>query len=249
MVSQLESWARPYYSAGGGRPRLFYVVFGNVQPRSRMLASQYRCSGVPPGVQMIGPGCVPEDHGSFREGAAWDKLVAHQAALADEVRSLGQCMIVKGEPAHDETLDYLRDAIGLVTWLLDNGGRYIYDAHGMQWWTPELWREKIFDSGLVVRRHGVISIAKETKPRTRCYHTRGMQKFGRPDIIVRNVPKQLNEETITLCRKLIKHMALGGVLRDGKRIKTDKLAGKVVHRRNDQDAATDNPLIEVKLKV
>ena len=47
-------------------------------------------------------------------------------------------MVLRGEPADPPTLDYFRDTIGIVTWLLDAGGG-IYDPHMLWLWSADEW--------------------------------------------------------------------------------------------------------------
>jgi hypothetical protein len=58
----------------------------------------------------------------------------------------------------------LRDSVGLLTFLLDHGGITIYDPFILQWWEPEVWKERIFHAAEPVPRHHVVLLTVLVQP-------------------------------------------------------------------------------------
>jgi hypothetical protein len=137
-----------------------------------------------------------------------------------------------------ETLDYLRDCVGLLTFFLDNGACAIYDPQIFHWWTPQEWRDRVFTpAGPVPRHHVAILFSEEPKAKGLVWvHTRGMRKFGRPDISVRHVSPDYVVAVIDLCERLIEMQAFGAVIPEGQEIRMEYLPpGGVGHHAGDLD--------------
>lgn len=206
MTQALEDWTRAYLAGDGGRPFLFYVVFGSDVSALELSQSVYRCDAVPEGIEIMAYGADrhPEVFDDFRRGWAWEELARDQPDLAAMVRSQTRCVVVRGEAADAGTLNYFRNAIGLVTAMLDAGGVAIYDLPILKWWSPEEWREDVFDAdGPSPRTHVVILVSEEDDG-SEWMHTRGMRKFGRPDLSVHHFPPQhrdpdFNNEHVEIC--------------------------------------------------
>jgi hypothetical protein len=179
----------------------------------------------------------PDVPGSFRDGYLWDELVANDPKLATAVGRCEHCIILRGTPTDSTTLNYLRDTVGLITHLLDHGGCAVYDPFMFRWWQPSGWKQQIFDPATAVpRHHTVILVSEENDPSLKWFHTRGMRKFGRPDISVHNVATDLEDGVIDLCNRLIEHQAFGHVVQDGQKIKMPSLpSGGVIRHGGDLD--------------
>ena len=52
-------------------------------------------------------------------------------------------------------------------------------------------------------------VSEEGEPSSKWFHARGMRKFGRPDISVHGVIKNLEDGVIDLCNRLIEYQAAG----------------------------------------
>src|SRR4051812_7675276 len=84
VASDLETWERKHFVAGGGDPFLFYVIYGDIDPTAPLSRTAYRSSGSPDGIDIMsyGPNTHPGVPGSFRAGYLWDEFVAHEPELA-----------------------------------------------------------------------------------------------------------------------------------------------------------------------
>ena len=218
---------------------LFYVVYGEVDTSAPLSRSRYRSNGAPDGIDVTsyGPNTHPDVPGSFREGYLWDEFVADDPEFAAGVERCEHCMILRGTPTDSTTLDYLRDTVGLITYLIDHRGCAVYDPFMFRWWQPSEWKPKIFDPAAAVpRHHTVILVFEENQFSLKWFHTRGMRKFGRPDISVHNVAAELEDGVIDLCNRLIEHQAFGQVVDDGQQIKMASLpSGGVIRHGGDFD--------------
>ncbi|MFO0821479.1 MAG: hypothetical protein U1A77_26280 [Pirellulales bacterium] len=239
MTTEIETWQREHYVAGGGDPMLFYVVYGEIDASAPLSRSRYRSSGAPDGIDVMsyGPNKHPDLLGSFRDGYLWDEFVARDPKLAATVEQSEHCIILRGTPNDSTTLNYLRDTVGLITYLLDHGGCAVYDPLMFRWWGPSEWKQQIFDpAASVPHNHTVILVSQEEDPSLKWFHTRGMRKFGRPDISVHDVSSNLEDGVIDLCNRLIEHQAFGHVVRDGQQVKMASLpSGGVIRHRGDLD--------------
>jgi hypothetical protein len=239
VTSELASWERKYFVAGGGEPMLFYVVYGEIDTSAPLSRSKFRSNGAPRGIDVMsyGPNTHPEVPGSFRDGYLWDELVANDPERAAMVERCEHCMVLRGTPTDSMTLDYLRDTLGFITYLTDHGGCAVYDPLMLRWWQPSEWKQQLFDPAAAVpRHHTVILVSEEDDPSLKWFHTRGMRKFGRPDISVHNVKAELENGVIELCNRLIELQASGHVVHDGQQIAMDSLpCGGVIWHGGDLD--------------
>jgi hypothetical protein len=249
MASRLTDWPRQHYAPGGKDPFLFYAVFGRVDTTMIFSRSKYRSDGPPEGISVMtyGPTSNVEVVASFRDGYSWDRLTDAAPTLAANVTAQDSCLVLKGEVSDPPTLNYLRDVIGLLTFFLDAGGVAIYDPQVLTWWAPSDWRRRIFDVGSSAPRHHVAVLLSGDADGTQWIHTRGMRKFGRPDLSVRKVRPEHKKATIDLCNRFIEFLAFGGVIEDGQVIRVKSLPSgmRCLHRGNDDDPDFNNDHIEI----
>jgi hypothetical protein len=238
MAPLLVDWPRPHYSSGGRNPLLFYAVYGRVDVAKPLSPEKYRCSGIPDGIRVMayGPTTHADVVSSFRRGYVWDDLAANDPDFAARIMAQDSCLILKGEIIDPPCLNYLRDVIGFLTFCLDAGGVAIYDPQMLKWWTPSEWRSDIFDIGSSVPRHHVVILVSEDADGTEWIHTRGMRKFGRPDLSIHQVAPQYRAAIIDLCNRFIELLAFGACVEDNQEIRLRSLpAGMKCFRRGSED--------------
>lgn len=238
-VKPLSDWPRPHFLQPGGKPFLFFVVYGKFVDLPTLSMSIYRSEGPPPGLAFSHYDAEQyrDVLAGFREGYLWNEFHVHNPLLAHRVAESTECLILRGDIADCDNLNYLRDSVGLLTFLLDHGGITIYDPQMFQWWEPEDWRKRIFDPAAPVpRNHVLVLTSEESDPALTWFHTRGMRKFGRPDISIRNVPAEYHEAVIELCERLIELQAFGGIIEEGTAIRMTSLPdGMTCHHQGDLD--------------
>ena len=220
----IPSWPRPHLQPGGYDAQLFYKAQGDLDPTLlRVSRSKHRFDGLPEGVQL-------EAHQRSNAPDVLAMGTEHPVmrtaldALGPKVRSsvlaAPDCMVLRGHVAQPQTLDYLRNAVGIIQALFEAGAHAIYDPFCLTWWSAPQWEERFFAPNAAVPTHHVVILeSAENTGDTTWIHTRGMLKFGRPDLSIRGVPTGLRSLVIDLCNRFITLQALGGVVPDGQTIR------------------------------
>jgi hypothetical protein len=231
-ITDLPSWDRDYYEPGGGDAFLYYVVFGEIDTRSSLSRSKYRTEGSPEelDVTSYGPGSHPEIPGSFREGSLWTGLQSSDPQLADSIARQDFCLILRGDFPDPDNLNYLRDTVGLIMYFLDHGGVGVFDTQMFKWWSPSQWRTRFFDVGVPDMRRYVSILFSEDEGGTEWFHTRGLRKFGRPDLSVPRVPPSQRDAVINMCNRYIMFLGRGGLIKEGEEIRMPSLPAGLICR-------------------
>lgn len=250
MNSSIENWPRSYYRSGGGDASLFYVVYGPIPQSFSVSRSKYRCDGVLEGIDVssYGPTSEPEAVGTFRSGYLWEEFQRANVNLADDVANQSECLVIRGTISDPSDLNYLRNVVGLVTFFLDSGGVAIFDPQMFKWWTPSEWRTWIFEPASAVPTHHIMIFTSKDENDTEWFHTRGMRKFGRPDLSVHGVTADLRDGVIDLLNRFIEFQAFGGIIEDRQEIKMRSLPPGMIcaHQGNLDDPDFNNVHVEIK---
>lgn len=144
MSESLPNWPRRYFEQPSGKPFLFFIIYGQFGNLPGLSAAEYRSAGIPAGLDLshFDAEQRPDVLTRFQEGYLWDELQSRNSGLAKHIAQSRECLILRGEIEDCDNLNYLRDSVGLLTFLLDHGGITVYDPFSFQWWEPELWRER-----------------------------------------------------------------------------------------------------------
>ena len=202
-MSELPDWPRPYFVPGGDDAFLLYLIFGDLPEEPAVSRSKYRFGGLPGGIEITrhDSGSGPEQD-RFRRGPEWERLQRERPEVAAAIRPDTQVTTVRGAIADPATLNFFRDVVGLIQCLLDCGGVAVYDSLALKWWAPEEWREGAFESTTgAPQRH--VTILSSPLEDGEWLHTRGMRKYGRPDLSVRRVAPELRSGVVELLRRFI----------------------------------------------
>lgn len=221
MSNELISWDRGHFQpAAGGQALLFYVVYGCFAGELAISRSKYRSAGLPPGFDLRK--LERDKHGPLPFTDAEYGRAITDAGLFAQTGEAPECMVLQGEIPNPPDLNYLRDVVGMTTCLLDHGGFAVGDPQQFELYDAERWRREIFDPGPPnVFRH--VKILYSDEPEGRWYHTRGLRKFGRPDLSVAGVPEESFDAVIEMCNRFIELQALGGWMPEGQEIRMKTL--------------------------
>jgi hypothetical protein len=233
MPKEPASWPRPHFAPGGGDALLFYAVFGNFDLKKPLSKSKYRTSGLPDWLELAqyDRAKQPEAISRYQGGKVWEVLKRDMPLVADEAERAPQCVALRAEVKDPTTLDYFRDTIGVVTWLLDAGGVSVYDPQMLWLWAGDEWKDEAFGPGEPnPDRHTTIMVSAEDGG-TSWYHTRGMRKYGRPDLSVHGVGEGHADAVYSLIERFVEFQAFGGVIADGEEIRMKALPPGGVCRR------------------
>ncbi len=195
MAVAMEDWSRPAFEPGGGDATLFYLAFGELGP--------VRLPPTPAGLSLT---VHPQGESVWVEPlvAASTDAPDDQPQLAAMVRGAPDFAVLRGRRADPPDLAHLRDAEAVLAALLDAGAAAVLDVEARRWWTPEGFRRDVLD-GLrpAVRAH--VSV----RARKGLVETRGLRKFGRPDLRFHRVPPEEEPEALRLCWSLVERLARG----------------------------------------
>ena len=186
-------WTRPLYEPGGGDAELHYVVYGDFPPAL-----------APPTGSILSR----LDAAHPRQRRYLDQL--RGAGAPGAIAAAPSAVVLHCEVQDPKDLKYLRDSIGLVGWLLEHGGIAVDDRITGQLWTAAEfraanWQERLHHVRLEWSGGDLGS--------------RGMRKFGRPDVVAPRTAAELRVLTETYVRKLCEALAAGRVVRERERVR------------------------------
>ncbi len=146
-----------------------------------------------------------------------------------------ECCVIQGVVPDPGNLNYFRDIIGIIEFLLASGGSAVYDPFGFRWWSRTQWREEVFDREAFAPEKHVIILSSDDNDGT-WLHTRGMIKFGRPDLSIHGVPKNMRETAVKMIDRFIRIQAAGAIIEEGQSIVMEGMPeGYVCRHRGDFD--------------
>lgn len=223
-ASAAPHWPRPRFQRGGGDAFVWFVVFGRFPEKGMPSGSKYRLTGMPRGVALT----------RQTKGGTIDALVGADplAKLLDESApgTLAKALAaperieLRGPVADPADLDYLRNVIGMITYLMDEGGVAAIEPQTLRCWSRETWRATYFEKdearplAHVVILESEEPAAKGSDAKTSWLHTRGLRVFGRPDLSLHDVPLASRLGAKALLERFAVLEAQGGIVPEGQPI-------------------------------
>lgn len=173
---------RQYYQDIHYKPYLFYVIFGVSADELQVSSQTHHVDALCENLQI--QALYRKEHGeymsSFFSGQLGAILKEENPALFEQCRQADQCLILRGDIEKDDTLDYMRNVIGILQALIEKGAIGILDLFTFSLYSPEAWTTRFFENDVNAQDHVMIFITEENDKYW--LHTRGMIKFGRPDL-------------------------------------------------------------------
>ncbi len=208
-------WDRDQYTPGGGaaRVRLFCFARRPLRDDPPLVAETY---GIPSAeairdadVRTVAWGDDPTWFDAWR-GGPLRAVAAHQIGLdhlaLDEATYCHSIDIARDDP---RDLGYLQGAWGIAQCLVDRGVTTILDLAAARWHRARDVRAwpagRAFD---VDREIWIVADGP-------LVHTRGLSKFGRPDLLVPDVEPAARDRAAMVLRSLATALAKGRVMRAG----------------------------------
>jgi hypothetical protein len=237
----MVSWPRSRWSAGGGDARICLEVSGQFPARLDISDLKYG-AGLPDGVIVQ----LFENDWTRFAGAMGDVLRESNIAVAPELEAAPQFVRVLGMIPDPESLDYLRDTLGVVAALLDQGGVGVIDPQTLQLFASQEWRETFWGAALEPTSHVVILISPEGEKIW--LHTRGMRLFGRPDISCHGLKPEEVAAIEPVFNGLIRMQAAGFLVPEGQIVQGIGLENQLIcrHRGSLDDPNFDNLHFELE---
>lgn len=216
---------------------VFYVVYGVFTNEPAISAAEYRTAGVPSGIEMRKSTRKQQPILPFTDGDFGKLLQKEKPSLFEQIEHAPECLTIQGEIVDPPNLNYLRDCVGLVTYFMHHGGVALADVQQLKFYDATEWRREFFEPEIPrIHRHVSILFSDEQSRGGRWFHTRGMRKFGRPDLSLRNVPNQYENAAIELCNRFIALQALGTRISESQMIRMASLPdGLVCHHKGSLD--------------
>ena len=204
------AYERPYYEDINYRPYLYYVVFGVKDEELQVSRERHHVDAFPEGLDFLFYN--RSEHGDYLNellgGTLGEVLDRDDHDLYTAVRQTERWAVIRGEVQEDADLHYMRNAIGFVQALVENGAVGVLDLQTLHLMTAETWATEFFQPEFTPFDHATILVS-EMDSGALWLHTRGMRKFGRPDISIENVPKNDMEMAAKVVNQMIYYGVLG----------------------------------------
>lgn len=226
----IPAWQRPHWRASDEEILLQFYVFGKFDA-VRVPSADYGSPGLPSGIT-----ATNHQHAELRawEGyplkGAMGRMFKEDAPQAwQRAVDAPEVMVVRGTLKDSPATGYLRDTLGVLAGMLDIGGVAILDPQILSLLDADAWRRHyLIPAGAPIRNHLLILRDGEAEAGHSWIHTRGMRKFGRPDLSIRQVPDRAVDRAGVLCERLVELEALGAHFSDGQELEIEGVAGGVV---------------------
>lgn len=226
------AWPRPYWQPGPAATALLqFYVFGKFERELVIPARRYGSPGLPTGIELkrFQNLALRKWEGYPLAGALGDLLREDAPDTFEAARTAPDVLVVRGELADRADLDYLRDTLGVLAALLDVGGRSVLDPQIFGLFAAAAWRARyLVAEGAPPRSHVLITRTPAPDGVRSRIHTRGMRKFARPDIELREVPPTALDRAGVLCEKLVEMEAFGARFPAGQVLDVDGLDAPLV---------------------
>jgi len=247
VPSYMHDWPRPQYQPGGSNALVSFVLYGRFKEGAEVSAKTYRTMGFPQGVDLrhLTREQVPQfpcTEDAFAKTAGKDN-----PALFQQVRTAAECLVFQGELPDPHDLNFLRDLTGLIMFSLDHGAIAVMDVQQLKLYDRATWRQEMFEPDPPnLSGHAVILISDEADG-TQWFHSRGMRKFGRPDLSFHQVPHNLEKPVTELFNRFIQMQAQGGLIIEGQEIRMASLPAGLVcrHAGTTEDPDFNNVHVEI----
>lgn len=205
---------RPFYIDIDYHPYLFYVVLGaSLEDKFEVLKDRHHVDGFPEGLEFfyIDRENDSEYMDNMMGGTIGSILMEENPELYLKVKGEHSWAIIRGEVKDDTDLTYMRNVIGYIQALVERGGKAVFDFSTVTLYSPIDWRKRFFQPEFSPCDHIRISssIDRRAKKPSMWIHTRGMSKYGRPDISFENVPEGKENMVINIIRQMIYFSAQG----------------------------------------
>jgi hypothetical protein len=223
-----SDWPRPYWQPGNEDALLLFFVFGSFADDLAIPAERHGSPGLPEGVELhrYQNAVLAKWDGYPLSGALGEVLREDSPEGYEAARAAPHAIVIRGLIPDGPALDYLRDTMGVVAALTDVGAKTIVDPQILSLFTAEDWREHyIVKGGAPPRNHVLILCSDEEGGKHSWIRTRGMRKFGRPDISLAHVPMNEVDRAGALAERLVELQALGAHFVDGQEVEVDGVPG------------------------
>lgn len=241
-------WDRPHWTDSGMRARLWFVVVGDFSAdRLQVSRSRHHVDAMEEEFSLTTHRRAenPEwfDNWFSLPGSYFEETFGDQS---DAIQGASQLTRISGELADRDSLDYLRNAIGMVSAVLESGGLGVLDVFALTWWTPEQWFESFVDyCQFEIQEQVGLVISEDDRFAPGCWmHTRGMVKFARPDLHIKHVSDtdpRVVQAAANVLNSIAEYLAKGAVIDDGQTMSLGENLPEVTFVESPDDSECDEP--------
>ncbi len=222
MTITLESWPRKMYQPTSEKIFFRYRIYGEFPPLPAFSSTEYRSAGLFKGVKLFRYDQHNESQlAETRSGEIWDAASGRYAAMDALILTAPECLELKADFSDQSSLDYLRDTVGLIMFLLENGGCAVYDFLANRWMDAAIWRREIFSPPFSPRFY--LTMHEEVENGKTNITTSGMVIFARQEIKIIGIIREEIGNARDIIFKLADALAAGAILQDGQEIRTKTL--------------------------
>lgn len=218
-------WSRPHWSRDEAKAMLAYFVFGEFASELALDLSAHGSRGLPQGVALLRMDRERLAHwdGHPLRGALGDLLREGNADAFAAARKAPECLMLRGELDDSDSLDYLRDVLGVVSALLGAGGVAVVDPQTLDVFSADEWRRRYAGEARAAPVNHVAILCHDDDAGTAWIRTRGMRKFARPDLSIRRVPQVDVQRAGAVAARLVELQARGMRFGDESTVAVDGL--------------------------
>jgi hypothetical protein len=249
----VPDWPRPSFEPSGRAAELMYLIVGPPPAGGLQISrKRHHVDRLEPALQ-ISTHRRADDPAWFEGwfapplGGEIDMLFADPEAI----RSADQLSVVRGTFGDPADLNYLRNTIGVVSAIAEAGAEAgagaILDVNALAWWRPGDWRRQFVDGPSQFRIGDHVGVVVTDDPRHHPglrTHTRGMKKFGRPELQIRHLPGEYSTRNPAvrnsgdILNGIASYLAQGAVIRDGQTMHLPNLDATVTFVETPDDSDT-----------
>ena len=212
---------RKYYEKVDYKPVIFYAVFGNIEGKVEISKDKHHVDGMPKGIE-INAYSQKDNEDYFKGifgGSLGMVLCDSNKELYDKAREAVNCVVVRGNVEDAETFGYMKDLIGIVEAFAENNSVAILDLLNMTFISPAEWRYMYFEKEIDPKKHVNIFVSDDDD-NTYWFHTRGLAKFGRPDLSLHKIKKEEIDKMKSVLDLLIDYEGHGAYFKDEVKVVT-----------------------------
>ena len=231
MPPSPPDWPRPHHTPSPSQASLFYLVFGEPPPQLDVKRARHHVDELPPQltVSIHGRGDDPAWFDGWFSPPVGVEIPHVFGGDAGPVYRADRVAAVRAEFPDPPSLAYLRNTVGVVSAIAEAGALAVFDVAALTWWRPEEWRRRFVDrSEFRIGDHIFTAVAEDAGGAGTSIQTRGMGKFGRPELLVRHLPGPRDVESPAVrdagevVDGLANYLARGGVITDGQTMRLDR---------------------------
>ncbi len=157
----------------------------------------------------------------FRSGSSWEELKSVQPNLTSAVEGASLAVTLHGTIVAHDSLDYLKEAVDIMAALVELGAVGVLDVITGTWYDAESWT-MLVEQGSIFNPFDHVVTEKTSDADGKVWiRTRGLRKFARPDLSIRNVASQDVEQVSKMVDRFVNHLALGGLLEVGREVQME----------------------------